>query len=184
MRKRNSHRSGRRVRKPGIDGKRRPDYVSTSHHEVSVEEHTRAVHSRAAYAGEPGRTFPENSPHRASPDVPHGTVIISKIELTGTGRATAGETGLSAQLSVRSEPVRRRCGGVVLTLPIEPMLAESQRELPPDSALPGDLSFEQKPDGFRAVVFPRADLVRMQSRRGTDLTPSLSGHHPGRGAAR
>ena len=53
------------------------------------------------------------------------------------------------------------------------MLAESRRELPPDGALPGILQFEQKADGFRAVVFARADLVRVQSRQGTDLTPAF-----------
>lgn len=73
----------------------------------------------------------------------------------------------------RAEPVRRRCDGVVLTPPIEPALAEARRELPPDGALPGTLRFEQKPDGFRAIVFARADLVCVQSRQGTDLTSAF-----------
>lgn len=53
------------------------------------------------------------------------------------------------------------------------MLAGSRRELPPDGALPGTLQFEQKADGFRAIVFARADLVRVQSRQGMDLTPAF-----------
>ncbi|WP_330358348.1 ATP-dependent DNA ligase [Streptomyces chartreusis] len=55
------------------------------------------------------------------------------------------------------------------------MLAESRQELPPDGALPGTLQFEQKADGFRAIVFARADLVQVQSRQGTDLTPAFPG---------
>ncbi|WP_371648166.1 MULTISPECIES: ATP-dependent DNA ligase [unclassified Streptomyces] len=53
------------------------------------------------------------------------------------------------------------------------MLAQARRELPPDGALPGTLQFEHKPDGFRAVVFARTDLVRVQSRQGTDLNPAF-----------
>ncbi|WP_179202116.1 ATP-dependent DNA ligase [Streptomyces caniscabiei] len=53
------------------------------------------------------------------------------------------------------------------------MLAETRRALPPDGALPGSLQYEQKPDGFRAIVFARADLVRVQSRQGSDLTPAF-----------
>lgn len=64
--------------------------------------------------------------------------------------------------------------GVVLTPPIEPMLAEARPALPPDGMLPGSLHYEQKPDGFRAIVFARADLVRVQSRQVSDLTPVLS----------
>ncbi|WP_331730910.1 hypothetical protein OG933_45300 (plasmid) [Streptomyces sp. NBC_00016] len=53
------------------------------------------------------------------------------------------------------------------------MLAESRPVLPPDGMLPGSLHYEQKPDGFRAIVFARADLVRVQSRQGSDLTPAF-----------
>ncbi|MGW7662952.1 ATP-dependent DNA ligase [Streptomyces sp. NPDC054756] len=67
----------------------------------------------------------------------------------------------------------RRCGGVTLIPPIEPMLAEARRALPPDRLLPGHLVAEQKPDGFRAVLFARPGLVMVQSRRGTDLTPAF-----------
>ncbi|GAA0612499.1 hypothetical protein [Streptomyces crystallinus] len=35
------------------------------------------------------------------------------------------------------------------------------------------MQFEQKPDGFRALVFARAGLVRVHSRQGTDLTPAF-----------
>ncbi|MFF3208438.1 ATP-dependent DNA ligase [Streptomyces sp. NPDC002962] len=53
------------------------------------------------------------------------------------------------------------------------MLAEARPVLPPDGMLPGSLRYEQKPDGFRAIVFARADLVRVQSRQGSDLTPAF-----------
>ncbi|WP_405863784.1 hypothetical protein [Streptomyces sp. NBC_00005] len=35
------------------------------------------------------------------------------------------------------------------------------------------LQFEPKPDGFRAIVFARTDLIRAQSRQGSDLTPAF-----------
>ncbi|WP_455752971.1 hypothetical protein [Streptomyces chartreusis] len=54
------------------------------------------------------------------------------------------QQGPSVQLGARRGAARRRCGDVVLTPPIVPMLAESRRELPPDGALPGVLQFEQK----------------------------------------
>ncbi|MEU0030722.1 ATP-dependent DNA ligase [Streptomyces sp. NPDC006335] len=53
------------------------------------------------------------------------------------------------------------------------MLAEAWRELPSDRALPGRLVAEQKPDGFRAVLFARGDRVMLQSRNGADLTPAF-----------
>ncbi|MEU0942425.1 ATP-dependent DNA ligase [Streptomyces canus] len=62
---------------------------------------------------------------------------------------------------------------MTLSPPIEPMLAEARRELPSDGALPGRLVAEQKPDGFRAVLFARGDSVMLQSRNGTDLTPAF-----------
>ncbi|GHH22821.1 hypothetical protein [Streptomyces rubradiris] len=60
-----------------------------------------------------------------------------------------------------------------LTPPIEPMLAEARRQLPPANALPGGIVAEQKPDGFRAIVFARRDLVMVQSRQGADLTSAF-----------
>ncbi|MFB8760578.1 ATP-dependent DNA ligase [Streptomyces nigra] len=62
---------------------------------------------------------------------------------------------------------------MTLIPPIEPMLAEARRALPPDRSLPGHLVAEQKSDGFRAVLFARPGLVMVQSRRGTDLTPAF-----------
>ncbi|MGW0582664.1 ATP-dependent DNA ligase [Streptomyces sp. NPDC002920] len=62
---------------------------------------------------------------------------------------------------------------MTLSPPIEPMLAEARRELPPDRALPGHLVAEQKPDGFRAVLFARGDRVMLQSRNGADLTDAF-----------
>lgn len=60
--------------------------------------------------------------------------------------------------------------GVALTSPKEPMLAEARRQLPQDEALPRDSVAEQKPDGFRAVLFARPGLVMLQSCQGADLT--------------
>ncbi|MEU5257034.1 ATP-dependent DNA ligase [Streptomyces longwoodensis] len=51
------------------------------------------------------------------------------------------------------------------------MLAEARRELPRDRALPGYLVAEQKPDGFRAVLFAQAGRVMLQSRNGANMTP-------------
>ncbi|WP_318275661.1 ATP-dependent DNA ligase [Streptomyces pharetrae] len=62
---------------------------------------------------------------------------------------------------------------MALTPPIEPMLAEARRELPPEGALPGGLVMEAKSDGFRALLFPRPDGVLVQSRQGADLTPAF-----------
>ncbi|WP_435218005.1 hypothetical protein [Streptomyces sp. bgisy034] len=53
------------------------------------------------------------------------------------------------------------------------MLAEPWRDLPPEGALPGGLVFEQKPDGFRAIVFASSSHVMVQSRQGADLTPAF-----------
>ncbi|MFD7303722.1 ATP-dependent DNA ligase [Streptomyces pharetrae] len=61
----------------------------------------------------------------------------------------------------------------MLTPPIEPMLAEARRELPPDGALPGGLVMEAKSHGFRALLFARPDGVLVQSRQGADLTPAF-----------
>lgn len=61
----------------------------------------------------------------------------------------------------------------MLIPPIEPMLAESRRELPPDGALPGDLVMEAKSDGFRALLFARPGAVMVQSRQGADLTSAF-----------
>ncbi|MEV8597624.1 ATP-dependent DNA ligase [Streptomyces sp. NPDC052012] len=62
---------------------------------------------------------------------------------------------------------------MVLTPPLQPMLAEAWRTLPPEGALPGGLAMEQKADGFRAIVFAQPDRVLVQSRRGADLTPAF-----------
>ncbi|MFF0201212.1 ATP-dependent DNA ligase [Streptomyces sp. NPDC005017] len=62
---------------------------------------------------------------------------------------------------------------MILTPPIGPMLAETRHQLPPDGALPGSLQFEQKADGFRAIVFARSDIVLVQSRNGADLAPAF-----------
>lgn len=53
------------------------------------------------------------------------------------------------------------------------MLAEARRQLPPDEALPRNWFAEQKPDGFRAILFARPGLVMVQSRQGADLTSAF-----------
>jgi ATP-dependent DNA ligase len=59
---------------------------------------------------------------------------------------------------------------VVLTPPIQPMLAEAWPKLPPERALPGGLAIEQKADGYRALLFARPGHAFLQSRNGADLT--------------
>ncbi|MER7053514.1 ATP-dependent DNA ligase [Streptomyces sp. NPDC000351] len=49
------------------------------------------------------------------------------------------------------------------------MLAEARSELPHDTTLPGGLVFEQKPDGYRAILFAGRDGVYLQSRNGAQL---------------
>ncbi|MFD8251534.1 ATP-dependent DNA ligase [Streptomyces werraensis] len=58
--------------------------------------------------------------------------------------------------------------------PVQPMLAETRSELPPARAPPGGLAFEQKPDGYRAVLLARpAGRVHLRSRNSTDLQPRV-----------
>jgi ATP-dependent DNA ligase len=53
------------------------------------------------------------------------------------------------------------------------MLAEAGRAWHRDGMLPGHLVPEQKPDGFRCILFARRGLVLVQSRQGADLTPAF-----------
>jgi ATP-dependent DNA ligase len=53
------------------------------------------------------------------------------------------------------------------------MLADARSTLPRDAALPGGLAFEQKPDGYRAVLFSEHGHAYLQSRNGADLTPAF-----------
>ncbi|OIV39359.1 ATP-dependent DNA ligase [Mangrovactinospora gilvigrisea] len=57
--------------------------------------------------------------------------------------------------------------------PLEPMLAADRGELPADGALAGGLRFEQKVDGFRAILFARPGRVLLHSRQGKDLTEAF-----------
>lgn len=60
----------------------------------------------------------------------------------------------------------------MLRPPVEPMLAQARETLPPPAALPGELIFQPKWDGFRALLFtpaPSPGAVLLQSRRGTLL---------------
>jgi ATP-dependent DNA ligase len=50
------------------------------------------------------------------------------------------------------------------------MLAEARSELPPERALPGGLVFEQKPDGYRTLLFASPGRAHLQSRNGADLS--------------
>ena len=75
---------------------------------------------------------------------------------------------------------RGRLSGVTLPLkpPIKPQLALTRKELP----LGEEWAYEQKLDGFRAIVFVDGDDAYIQSRGGKDLTryfPELS-FAPGR----
>ncbi|WP_051848733.1 hypothetical protein [Streptomyces sp. NRRL WC-3725] len=53
------------------------------------------------------------------------------------------------------------------------MLAEARPGLPPERALPGGLAFEQKPDGYRAVLFAGPGRAYLQSRNGADLSSAF-----------
>ncbi|MEW2513855.1 hypothetical protein [Streptomyces sp. NPDC046870] len=46
-------------------------------------------------------------------------------------------------------------------------------EAPPERALPGGLAFEQKPDGYRAVLFAGPGRAYLQSRYGADLSSAF-----------
>ncbi|MFI9339994.1 ATP-dependent DNA ligase [Streptomyces sp. NPDC052773] len=59
---------------------------------------------------------------------------------------------------------------MALSPPLQPMLADARPALPRDAALPGGLAFEQKPDGYRALLFAGSDHAHLQSRNGADLT--------------
>ncbi|TQJ85265.1 ATP-dependent DNA ligase [Streptomyces sp. SLBN-31] len=59
---------------------------------------------------------------------------------------------------------------MVLHPPVEPMLARARDDLPPAGALPGDLVFQPKWDGYRALLFtpsPAPGPVLLQTRRGS-----------------
>ncbi|MFC8835937.1 ATP-dependent DNA ligase [Streptomyces griseoincarnatus] len=63
---------------------------------------------------------------------------------------------------------------MVLIPPVQPMLAEARSELPPERALPGGLAFEQKPDGYRALLFAgTGGHAHLQSRNGSGLSPAF-----------
>ncbi|MFD5232280.1 hypothetical protein ACFWJ5_27895 [Streptomyces qaidamensis] len=62
---------------------------------------------------------------------------------------------------------------MALTPPITPMLAEARPVLPRDVAMPGGLAFQQKPDGYRALLFAGPDRAYLQSRNGADVTGSF-----------
>ncbi|MEU3553391.1 ATP-dependent DNA ligase [Streptomyces fragilis] len=52
------------------------------------------------------------------------------------------------------------------------MLAAAGDGLPRDAAL-GGLAYEQKADGYRALVFAGPGRAHLQSRNGSDLTPAF-----------
>ncbi|MER7408264.1 hypothetical protein ABT373_38890 [Streptomyces sp. NPDC000070] len=76
---------------------------------------------------------------------------------------------------------------MVLRPPVEPMLAQARDQLPAPGPLPGQLVFQPKVDGYRALVFtpcPAPGPVLIQSRQGSLIQsrfPDLSaaaGHLP------
>lgn len=59
---------------------------------------------------------------------------------------------------------------MVLQPPVEPMLAQARESLPAPGALPGQLVYQPKWDGYRALLFTRSPAVRavrLQTRRGS-----------------
>jgi ATP-dependent DNA ligase len=61
---------------------------------------------------------------------------------------------------------------MVLRPPVEPMLAQARDAVPAPGALPGELRFQPKFDGYRAIVFtpwPTSGPLLVQSRRGSLL---------------
>ncbi|MCX4618021.1 ATP-dependent DNA ligase [Streptomyces albogriseolus] len=63
---------------------------------------------------------------------------------------------------------------MVLIPPVQPMLVETGSELSPARALPGGLAFEQRPDGYRALLCAGpGGHAHLQSRNGTDLSPAF-----------
>ncbi|MEU3953602.1 ATP-dependent DNA ligase [Streptomyces achromogenes] len=61
---------------------------------------------------------------------------------------------------------------MVLRPPVEPMLAQARDTVPGPGALPGELRFQPKFDGYRAIVFtpwPAPGPLLVQSRRGSFL---------------
>ncbi|MEU9983771.1 ATP-dependent DNA ligase [Streptomyces sp. NPDC050856] len=61
---------------------------------------------------------------------------------------------------------------MVLRPPVEPMLAQARDTVPAPGALPGELRFQPKFDGYRALVFtpwPAPGPLLVQSRRGSLL---------------
>ncbi|MEV7817150.1 hypothetical protein AB0P05_41825 [Streptomyces flaveolus] len=61
----------------------------------------------------------------------------------------------------------------MLSPPLRPMLSEARPGLPPERALPGGLAFEQKPDGYRAVLFAGPGRAYLQPRNGADLSSAF-----------
>nr|WP_205615519.1 ATP-dependent DNA ligase [Streptomyces harenosi] len=53
------------------------------------------------------------------------------------------------------------------------MLADARPALPRETALPGGLAYEQKPDGYRAVLFVGPDSMFLQSRNGANLATAF-----------
>src|SRR5215213_1573527 len=64
-------------------------------------------------------------------------------------------------------------GAAGLSWPVEVMLARAVSSVPAAFALPGGVLFEQKWDGYRMVAFAGSE-VRLQSRRGADLTEGFA----------
>ena len=58
----------------------------------------------------------------------------------------------------------------VLHPPLEVVLAKAVKGVPPPAALPGQMLFEPKFDGYRILVFRDRDRARLWSRQGKELT--------------
>ncbi|WP_125623070.1 DUF2188 domain-containing protein [Streptomyces sp. WAC 00631] len=62
---------------------------------------------------------------------------------------------------------------MVITPPLEPILARAVEVLPGPTALPGGTMYEPKYDGYRLLVFTCGGRVFLQSRNGNDLTAAF-----------
>jgi ATP-dependent DNA ligase len=66
-----------------------------------------------------------------------------------------------------------QCGDTIppaLRPPLEVALAKGVKGIPPASALPGQMLFEPKFDGYRVLIFRDRDRASLWSRQGKDLT--------------
>ena len=123
---------------------------------------------------------------RASKPRPTGWARIPWATVGAEGEAELAQAGVSVRClrradgslpesDARARP-RRASSRVLLSVPfpipppVSPMLAKLARELPASGGKLGDLLYEPKWDGFRAIVFRDGDDVEIGSRNEKPLT--------------